>query len=140
MCLQDRQNLVAGREISWTPRGRTRAPLSIRPGSGSVCVICHTRPGDCPTRRRLPKVCDMAARLIYHMCKRAEWEAARVSGRYSGSSQDAEDGFIHFSTESQLAGSAAKHRTGQRDLVILEVDAGLLGPALRWERSRNGEL
>lgn len=77
---------------------------------------------------------------IYHMCKRAEWEAARSSGTYRGSSQDAADGFIHFSTAEQIIESAAKHRTGQRDLVLIEVEAGALGDALRWEASRGGQL
>ena len=82
----------------------------------------------------------MAAELIYHMCKRAEWEAARISGHYSGSSQDREDGFIHFSRSDQIIESAAKHRRGQGDLVIIEVDAAALGAALRWEESRGGRL
>jgi uncharacterized protein (DUF952 family) len=82
----------------------------------------------------------MTTQLIYHMCKRAEWEAARVSGRYAGSSQDAADGFIHFSTAAQVVQSAAKHRAGQSDLVLLEVEADLLGAALRWEPARGGQL
>jgi uncharacterized protein (DUF952 family) len=80
------------------------------------------------------------ATLIYHICKRVEWEAARAAGAYAGSSQDVADGFIHFSGADQIVGSAAKHRTGQRDLVILEVDAEALGPALKWEASRGGQL
>lgn len=80
------------------------------------------------------------ARLIYHMCKRPEWEAARLTGVYGGSSQDAADGFIHFSTSDQIVESAAKHRTGQADLVLIEVDAEGLGDALRWEQSRGGQL
>ena len=35
--------------------------------------------------------------MIYHVCKKAEWEAAVAAGRYIGSSQDQADGFIHFS-------------------------------------------
>jgi uncharacterized protein (DUF952 family) len=77
---------------------------------------------------------------IYHMCKREEWEAARAVGRYNGSSQDEADGFIHFSTAAQIVESAAKHRTGQGGLVIIEVEAGVLGDGLRWERSRGGQL
>ena len=64
--------------------------------------------------------------LIYHMCRREEWDAA--------------DGFIHFSTAAQLAASAAKHRSGQRDLVLVAVDAAALGDALKWERARDGAL
>jgi len=77
---------------------------------------------------------------IYHMCKRAEWDAARRCRSHPGSSQDAADGFIHFSTAAQIVVSAAKHRAGQGDLVIVEVDPAALGTALRWEPSRGGEL
>lgn len=79
-------------------------------------------------------------RLIFHMCRLDEWTAARAEGMYPGSSQDRADGFIHFSTAAQLAASAAKHRAGQAGLVLLTADAALLGPALRWEPSRGGDL
>jgi uncharacterized protein (DUF952 family) len=82
----------------------------------------------------------MTALPIYHICRRDEWEAARRSGRYDGSSQDAADGFIHFSTAAQVAASAAKHRAGQSGLVLLAVDPARLGDALRWEPSRGGAL
>jgi uncharacterized protein (DUF952 family) len=78
--------------------------------------------------------------LIYHMCRRMEWEAARAAGAYAGSSQDVRDGFIHFSTAEQLPESARRHRAGQTDLVLLAVDPTLLGDALRWEPSRGGAL
>jgi uncharacterized protein (DUF952 family) len=78
--------------------------------------------------------------VIYHMCRRAEWEAAVAAGRYAGSSQDRADGFIHFSTAAQIVASAARHRAGQTGLVLLAVDAGRLGDALRWEPSRDGQL
>ena len=82
----------------------------------------------------------MTDSLIYHVCKADEWEAARRAGRYPGSSQDRADGFIHFSAASQVVASVAKHRAGQDNLVILEVDAPALGSALRWEPSRGGAL
>jgi uncharacterized protein (DUF952 family) len=77
---------------------------------------------------------------IYHMCRRDEWDAARESGRYAGSSQDRADGFIHFSSATQIVASAAKHRAGQDDLVLIECDADALGVALKWEASRGGAL
>ncbi len=77
---------------------------------------------------------------IFHMCRAAEWAEAQVSGRYAGSSQDKADGFIHFSSAAQLPGSAAKHRAGQPGLVLLTVDPDRLGPALKWEPSRGGQL
>ena len=78
--------------------------------------------------------------VIYHICRREEWEAAQRTGRYLGSSQDKADGFIHFSDASQVKASAAKHRAGQTGLVLLAVDDARLGPALKWEPSRGGAL
>jgi len=78
--------------------------------------------------------------VIHHMCRAEEWAAAELSGIYPGSSQDAADGFIHFSTDSQIVESAAKHRAGQTGLVLLSVPASRLGPALKWEPSRGGQL
>lgn len=77
---------------------------------------------------------------IYHICRREEWAAAERLGAYPGSSQDKADGFIHFSTAAQVQASAAKHRAGQTGLLLLEVDAGKLGTALKWEPSRGGQL
>jgi uncharacterized protein (DUF952 family) len=82
----------------------------------------------------------MERRLIYHMCRQAEWAAAEAAGSYRGSSQDAADGFIHFSTAEQIRESARKHRAGQTDLVLVTVDADRLGAALKWEPSRGGAL
>ncbi len=76
--------------------------------------------------------------VIYHMCTRAEWQAAQAAGVYEGSSQDIADGFIHFSNGEQIVASAAKHRAGQNGLVLLRVDAAALGDGLKWEASRNG--
>jgi len=77
---------------------------------------------------------------IYHMCKLEEWQAAQAAGSYAGSSQDKADGFIHFSTRTQVWTSAAKHRRGQDNILLLEVDAAALGEALKWEASRGGAL
>jgi uncharacterized protein (DUF952 family) len=77
---------------------------------------------------------------IYHICRAEEWRAAQASGSYSGSSQDTADGFMHFSNAAQIVESAAKHRAGQSGLVLLAVDPDKLGPALKWEPSRGGQL
>ena len=55
----------------------------------------------------------VGASVIFHMCARTEWQAAEAAGVYEGSSQDAADGFIHFSAAGQVVASAAKHRAGQ---------------------------
>ena len=77
---------------------------------------------------------------IYHICRVEEWEEAQNTGRYYGSSQDLTDGFIHFSTRGQIAGSARKHRKGQTGLILLTVDPVTLGNALKWEESRSGDF
>ena len=79
-------------------------------------------------------------KLIYHICRADEWADANHSGKYPGSSQDQADGFIHFSTATQVRTSAAKHRAGQDNLILLEVNTDQLGDALRWEASRGGAL
>jgi uncharacterized protein (DUF952 family) len=81
----------------------------------------------------------MATKFIYHICQENEWDAAKISGIYTGSSQDQKDGFIHFSSGLQIVQSAAKHRAGQDNLILLEVDEHKLGPSLHWELSRNDE-
>ena len=78
--------------------------------------------------------------LIYHMCRRDEWASAEKTGSYAGSSQDLADGFIHFSTAGQVRASAAKHRVGQTDLMLLSVDPDALSDALKWEPTRGGQL
>jgi uncharacterized protein (DUF952 family) len=79
-------------------------------------------------------------RRIYKICPASAWREAERQGVYRGSADDARDGFIHFSTASQVAETARKHFGGQTGLFLIEVDANTLGDALRWEPSRNDEL
>ena len=78
--------------------------------------------------------------LIYKILPRAAWDEAVAKGRFDGSPVDLEDGYIHFSTAAQAQETAAKHFRGQAGLVVVAVDASSLGPALRWEPSRGGQL
>jgi uncharacterized protein (DUF952 family) len=77
--------------------------------------------------------------LIYTLVRDAEWRVAVAAGHYAGSADDARDGFLHFSTAGQLRASAAKHRAGVPDLVMVEADAAALGAALRWEPAAGGK-
>jgi uncharacterized protein (DUF952 family) len=77
---------------------------------------------------------------VYKICERAAWQSAEQAGRYRGSAVDSRDGFIHFSSASQAAETAARHFTGQTDLMLIAVDADALGGALKWEPSRGGDL
>lgn len=78
--------------------------------------------------------------VIYHLARDVGWRAAERGGSYTGTSEDLADGYLHFSTAEQVAESAAKHRRGERGIVLVAVDADSLGPALRWEPSRVGAL
>jgi len=77
---------------------------------------------------------------IYKICPAAAWREAERQGSYRGSADDARDGFIHFSTAPQLAGTLEKHYFRQTDLLLIAIDAERIGAALRWEPSRGGDL
>ena len=72
-------------------------------------------------------------RSIYTLVRGEDWRKAEQAGTYAGSAQDQRDGFLHFSTAAQLRATAAKHRRGEADLVMVEVDVARLGDALKWE-------
>ncbi len=71
--------------------------------------------------------------LIFKIVPRPEWEAQ--SGDYHGSAHDRADGFLHFSTAAQLPETLRLYYAGQDDLMLVAVEAGALGAALKWERS-----
>jgi len=78
--------------------------------------------------------------IIYKICPATLWATAETAGSFRGSPVDIEDGFIHFSTAAQVAETAARHFSGIADLLLVAVDTGRLGPALRYEPSRGGAL
>jgi uncharacterized protein (DUF952 family) len=77
---------------------------------------------------------------IFKILRLAEWQAFGAAGRFEGSADDLQDGFIHFSTAAQVTGTLARHFTGEPEIVILRVASAPLGDALRWEPSRQGAL
>jgi len=78
---------------------------------------------------------NLHSALIYKIVPRAEWEAE--SGDYHGSAHDKADGFLHFSTAAQLPETLRRYYAGQNELMLVAVDAGALGAALKWEYSRS---
>ncbi len=78
--------------------------------------------------------------LIYKICPKGDWDAARKSGVYSGSADDQRDGFIHFSLKHQVRATLDKHFSGRDGLLLLAVATDRLNPeALKYEISRKGE-
>ncbi|WP_334128004.1 DUF952 domain-containing protein [Sneathiella sp.] len=78
--------------------------------------------------------------IIYHMAERSDWERAVERGSYPGTANDIADGFIHFSTAETVVESAAKHRAGAPNLLLIAIEAERLGAALKWEPARGGIL
>lgn len=77
---------------------------------------------------------------VYKICQAAQWLQAEHDGEFRGSAADLADGYIHFSTAAQVAGTAARHFAGMSDLVLVAVEAKELSRALKWEPSRGGAL
>lgn len=78
--------------------------------------------------------------LIFKICPRAEWEKPEHIHAYQGSTKDRADGFLHFSTAEQVHGTLIKYYADANDLLLVAVSAKALGPALKYEPSRDGQL
>jgi uncharacterized protein (DUF952 family) len=78
--------------------------------------------------------------IIYKIVPRDLWTAAEASGVFGGAPIDLTDGYIHFSTGAQARRTAELYFKGQDDLLLVAVDGGRLGDALKYEASRGGDL
>lgn len=78
--------------------------------------------------------------FIFKVCNKDDWHAAQAQGSLEGTAVDLADGYIHFSTGTQLAETLDKHYRGQSDLVLATIDPTLLPVELKWEPSRGGDL
>lgn len=80
-------------------------------------------------------------RWIFKILRPAEWAEAEATADYAGAPVDVADGYIHFSTRDQLAGTAGKYFADEPLVHIVAFDAGRYDPEiLRWEPSRGGAL
>src|ERR1041385_4728077 len=79
-----------------------------------------------------------AMATIYKILPQSLWQDAVHAGGFRGSDVDRRDGYIHFSTASQVKETAEKHFAGQHDLLLLQINAEALGGNLKWEPSRGG--
>ena len=77
---------------------------------------------------------------IFHMADKVAWAEAIEQRSYPGTAMDQADGFIHMSTADTIVGSAAKHRKGASNLLLLVIKAEDLGDKLVWEPARGGIL
>lgn len=65
-------------------------------------------------------------RTIYKICPDSAWRQAERDGVFRGSADDIRDGFIHFSTATQVEGTARKHFVGQTGLLLIAIDGVLI--------------
>jgi len=77
-------------------------------------------------------------RLLYRLCHVDDWHEAVAAGVFSGTADDARDGYIHLSTADQVEETARLHYTRVRPLMLLEVDRTRLDGEVKWEPSRGG--
>jgi uncharacterized protein (DUF952 family) len=80
------------------------------------------------------------AMAIYKILTADQWADLDRLGETAGAPVDVADGFVHFSTAAQAPETARRHFAGQAGLVLAAVDDAALGPSLRWEPSRGGDL
>jgi uncharacterized protein (DUF952 family) len=78
---------------------------------------------------------------IFKILRPSEWQAAQNNPAYGGAPVDLADGYIHFSTLEQLAGTAEKYFNDAPKVHILAFDSSLWPKSdLLWEPSRGGAL
>jgi uncharacterized protein (DUF952 family) len=75
--------------------------------------------------------------LIFHIARRADWDAALAAGDYRVSTLGrtlAEVGFIHASTAAQAQAVADRYYRGVSDLALLTIETERLTSPLRLDR------
>jgi uncharacterized protein (DUF952 family) len=77
---------------------------------------------------------------IHRILTAADHATLHRDGRFEGSPLDLKDGYIHMSTEDQVAGTLAAHFAGVEGLVLLTIDEARVAPDVKWEASRGGAL
>ena len=78
--------------------------------------------------------------LIYKIFRAEEWAQLQAEGQTLGAPVDLADGYVHFSTATQAAETAAKHFAGVEGLVLLGCETDSMAADLVWEPSRGGAL
>lgn len=74
----------------------------------------------------------MESEYIYHITTQKEWEQAKQIGSYQPAGFEAE-GFIHCSSEKQVAGVLDRFYKGQTGLVKLKIEKAKLERPLLFE-------
>jgi len=79
--------------------------------------------------------------MIIKILRPGEWLQAEHADYFDGAPVDHEDGYIHFSTATQVAETAARYFSDEPVIHVLAIDPSRLPEVeLKWEPSRGGEL
>jgi uncharacterized protein (DUF952 family) len=78
--------------------------------------------------------------FAYKLLDLPAWQEWKASGVFTGSPDDARDGFVHLSTATQTAATAAKYFATTDPLVLAMVDLAAVRETLKWEESRGRAL
>ncbi len=76
--------------------------------------------------------------LIYKILLPAEWARFETAGQFDGSPFDQSSGFIHCSSRDQVGDTALRVFGPEPALVVVTLDAQMVGGSLRWESARDG--
>ncbi len=77
--------------------------------------------------------------MLYHLVKPDYWKLYENQKSYVPETF-AEEGFIHLSTQSQVAGVLERYYQNVRPLVLLHLDETRFEAPLKFEPSTGGEL
>ncbi len=75
---------------------------------------------------------------IYKVLTKEQWAAAEA-GALIRAPVDVEDGYVHFSTRTQLQETLAKWFRGVEGCVLASFDADVFEHQLKWEKARGGD-
>lgn len=78
--------------------------------------------------------------VAYKVLTADQMTTLEAVGSFAGAPIDLADGYIHLSSEAQLAETIDKHFAGAAELWIAAVDLTAIDDPVRWEPSRGGQL
>ena len=79
-------------------------------------------------------------KVIYKILTDEQWQQFDAAKIFKGAPIDLQDGYIHFSTASQVRETAAKHFSDQKNLKLVSVSTKEMGEELKYEVSRGNAL
>src|SRR5262249_39846016 len=91
--------------------GGTQAPLRLRSSAQSGLTGRHTLADGIDLRdiQSCGRTRGAVARTIYKICPNVLWSEAERAGVFRGAPVDARDGFIHFSSATQVRETATRY-------------------------------